>query len=270
VLNWIERGRFRNRIIRSRTIYVSGSTESLQVNRKLHLSNTEFRCTAALGSHRPKRSWATFLIKLTPIANQTRFKNAFPWDLRIGHNAGMKKAIPSLLNVRIRPIEPGDFNFIRSLAAEFPTFTIPSEYLLWFLSHFHPEYCRILEQESGGSKAYLLALPTTNPRNGIAIWQVAASEPNRPFALEYFAAYLRDLVERTGATSVFFTMPKASASLRLIRSLARKFGGCEVIQLASVPSEQGEYEFRLSIETVSSARRKPRSTSAVRDLPLNS
>lgn len=182
----------------------------------------------------------------------------------------MKKAIQSLLNVRIRPIEPGDFNFIRSLAAEFPTFTVPSEYLLWFLSHFHPEYCRILEQESVGSKAYLLALPTTTPRNGIAIWQVAATEPNRPFALEYFAAYLRDLVERTGVTSVFFTMSGDSASLRLIRSLAKKFGGCEVVRLASVPSKQGEYEFRLSIETEPPAKRKSRSTSAVRSLPLDS
>ena len=160
----------------------------------------------------------------------------------------MKKAIQSLLNVRIRPLEPGDFNFIRSLAAEFPTFTIPSEYLLWFLFHFHPDYCRILEQESGGSKAYLLGLPTTTPRNGIAIWQVAATAPNRPFALEYFAAYLSELIERTGTTSVFFTMSKDSASLRLIRSLAKKFGDCEVVRLASVPSGQGEYEFRLSLE----------------------
>lgn len=182
----------------------------------------------------------------------------------------MKKVIQSLLNVRIRPIEPGDFNFIRSLAAEFPTFTIPSEYLLWFLSHFHPEYCRLLEQESGGSKAYLLALPTSSPRNGIAIWQVAATDPNRPFALEYFAAYLRDLVERTGATSISFTSPQDAASLRLIRLLARQFFYCDVEQVVPVPSGQGEYEFRLSIETEPPAKRKSRSTYAVRPLPLNS
>jgi hypothetical protein len=182
----------------------------------------------------------------------------------------MKKAIPSILNVRIRPIEPGDFNFIRSLAAEFPTFTIPSEYLLWFLSHFHPEYCRILEQEAGCSKAYLLALPTTTPRNGIAIWQVAATAPNHPFALEYFTAYLRDLAVRTGATSISFTSPTDSTSLRLIRLLAKQFFSCDVAQVASVPSGQREYEFRLSIEASASTKRNSRSTSSVCHPPRNS
>lgn len=162
----------------------------------------------------------------------------------------MNKLIPTFSNSRIRPIEPGDFSFIRSLAAEFPTFTVPSEFVLWFLSRFHPDYCQVLEQESGSLKGYFLAMPTSNPRNGIAIWQVAATKPIHAFALEYFAAYLRELVERTGTTSVFFTMPEASASLRLIRSLARQFGNCEVTQLASVPAGQAEYEFRLSIGTV--------------------
>jgi hypothetical protein len=160
----------------------------------------------------------------------------------------MKEIIHPLLNVRLRPIEPRDFSFIRSLAAEFPTFTIPSEYLLWFFSHFHPEYCRTIEDGSGDLRAYLLALPTSKPRNGIAIWQVAAAAPNHPFALEYFAAYLHELIVRTGITSLSFTMSKNSTSLRLIRSLARKFGNCEVLRLASVPAGQGEYEFRLAIE----------------------
>jgi hypothetical protein len=163
----------------------------------------------------------------------------------------MKKAAQTLLKTRIRSIEPNDFAFIRSLAGEFSTFTVPSEYVLWFLTRFHPEYCRVLEQESGGLKAYLLAMPTSNPQSGIAIWQVAASGPNQAFALEYFAAYLCDLVGRTGATSVFFTMTAASASLRLIRSLARQFGDCDVVQLNSVPAGQGEYEFKLSIGTTS-------------------
>jgi hypothetical protein len=159
----------------------------------------------------------------------------------------MKKAAPNLFNMRIRSVEPEDFAFIRSLAAELPSFTVPPEYVLWFLTRFHPDYCRVIEQESGNKKAYLLAMPTSDPPNGIAIWQVAATKPNHPFALEYFAAYLRDLVERTGTTSIFFTMSKASASLRLIRSLARQFGDCEVVQLNSVPAGQDEYEFQLSI-----------------------
>src|SRR5580692_8454001 len=109
----------------------------------------------------------------------------------------MKKTAQTLLKTRIRSIELNDFAFIRSLAAEFSTFTVPSEYILWFLTRFHPEYSRVLEQESGDLKAYLLAMPTSNPQNGIAIWQVAAAAPNHPFALEYFTAYLRDLVEHT-------------------------------------------------------------------------
>jgi hypothetical protein len=168
----------------------------------------------------------------------------------------MTKLIPTFSNSRIRPIEPGDFSFIRSLAAEFPTFTVPSEFILWFLARFHPDYCQVLEQESGGLRGYLLAMPTSNPRNGIAIWQVASTKPSHAFALEYFAAYLRDLVERTGATSISFTtQEEPTASMRLIRTLAKQFFDCDAIQLDSVPTGQGEYEFRLSIGTVMSGNK---------------
>ena len=167
----------------------------------------------------------------------------------------MKKALQTNLKTRIRPIEPKDFAFIRSLADEFSTFTVPSEYILWFLTRFHPEYCQVLEQESGGLKAYLLAMPTSDPRSGIAIWQVAAARPNHAFALEYFAAYLRDLVEGIGAKSISFTTQRDSASLRLIGLLAKQFFDCDVLQLNSVPVGQGEYEFRLSINTASRGRK---------------
>jgi hypothetical protein len=166
----------------------------------------------------------------------------------------MKKTGPNLFYARIRSVEPKDFAFIRSLAAEFPTFTVPSEYILWFFMRFHPEYCRVLERESGDFKAYLLAMPTSNPPKGIAIWQVAATKPNHAFALEYFSAYLRDLVERTAATSISFTAQNNSASLRLIRSLAQQFFDCDAKKLNSVPTDQGEHEFRLSIDAGSSGR----------------
>jgi len=159
----------------------------------------------------------------------------------------MNKSVPTPSSPQIRPIEAKDFAFIRSLAAEFSTFTVPSEYLLWFLTRFHPDYCRVIEQSNGNVTAYFLAIPTSEPRNGIAIWQAAATKPDHAFALEYFAVYLRSLVERSGVKDVFFTMPADSASLRLIRSLAGHFAECEVVQLKSVPVGQGEYEFRLSI-----------------------
>jgi len=167
----------------------------------------------------------------------------------------MKKTARSLFNARIRPVEVKDFAFIRSLAAEVPTFTVPSEYVLWFFTHFHPDYCRVLEQSTGDLRAYLLAMPTSKPTNGIALWQVAASTPDRTFALEYFAAYVREVVERTGAASVFFTTHENSASLRLIRLLAKQFGDCEVLQLDPVPAGQGEHEFRLSIGKIAQRTR---------------
>jgi hypothetical protein len=161
----------------------------------------------------------------------------------------MNKSTQPRFNPRIRPLEPRDFTSIRSLAGNLPTFTVPSEYLLWFFFHFHPDYCRIIEADDGSLTSYLLAMPTSNPKGGIAIWQVAAALPNRGFALEYFAAYLRDLAERTSATSILFTTTLAPASLRLIRSLAKQFFGCEVSQLDPVPAGQGEYEFQLSLGT---------------------
>jgi hypothetical protein len=168
----------------------------------------------------------------------------------------MKKTVQPLHKTRIRSFEPKDFAFVRSLAAEFSTFTIPSEYILWFLMRFHPEYCRVLEEESGELKAYLLAMPTSEPPDGIAIWQVAAATPNQPFALEYFSAYLSDLVERTHAKSISFTASRDSASMRLIRALARQFFDSEAAQLNPVPTGQGEHEFRLSISQPSSGSEK--------------
>ena len=160
----------------------------------------------------------------------------------------MKEVVKPLLKARIRSMEPKDFDFIRSLAAEFPTFTVPSDYVLWFLTRFHPKYCRVLEKDSGGLRAYLLAMPTSNPENGIAIWQVAATKLNQPFALEYFASYLRDLADNTGAASVFFTTQKESlSSLRLIRSLAKLFN-CDLEQLNPVPSDKGNMSSDFPLE----------------------
>jgi hypothetical protein len=158
----------------------------------------------------------------------------------------MKRVKETFLKTQIRSVDPRDFAFIRSLAAEFPRFTVPAEYILWFFARFHPQYCRVLEQKTGALKAYLLAMPTSDPANGIAIWQIAAAKPNQAFALEYFAAYLRELVDHTGATSISFTSSLDPATLRLIRLLASEFFGSDVVQLSSVPTGQGEYEFRLS------------------------
>jgi hypothetical protein len=168
----------------------------------------------------------------------------------------MKKTANTILKARIRPVDAKDFPLIRALASEFPTFTVPSDYLLWFFVRFHPAYCRVLENESGNLKAYLLAMPTTEPQSGIAIWQVAAAEPDHGFTLEYFAAYLRDLVERTNASTLFFTTQQGSAALRLIRSLSKQFFGCDAVLLDPVPAGQGEYEFSLSIRTESLADQK--------------
>ena len=165
------------------------------------------------------------------------------------YSTRMTKSIETPSNPHIRAIEPKDFAFIRSLAAEFPTFTIPSEYLLWFLTRFHPDYCRVIEQQSGGLRAYLLAMPTSNTQNGIAVWQVAAAKPDHAFALEYFAAYLRQLAELTNASTISFTARKDPGTLRLIRSLAKQFFNCGVTELSSVPAGQGECEFQLVIRS---------------------
>jgi hypothetical protein len=153
------------------------------------------------------------------------------------------------INLRIRPVEPGDFGFIRSLAADLSSFSVPSEYILWYFARFHPDYCRVLEDPSGNLKAYLLAMPTSEPRNGIAVWQIGSSRTEQPFALEHFAAYLRDLMDREGARSLSFTTTQESSLMRLVRVLAKQFGGCEPVLVGPVPTGQGELEFRLSVMT---------------------
>lgn len=188
-------------------------------------------------------------MKLTRKSTAVTFLGVIAESISANNSTRMEKSIKNPSNPRIRAIEPKDFTFIRSLAAEFPTFTIPSEYLLWFLTRFHPDFCRVIEGEHSNFKAYLLAMPTSDPSNGIAIWQIAAAEPNHAFALEYFAAYLRELVERTGAKSISFTTQNSSAAFRLIRSLAQQFFDCDALQVAPVPAGQGEFEYRLSLNS---------------------
>jgi hypothetical protein len=150
-------------------------------------------------------------------------------------------------NLRIHPITPEDFGFIRSLAAELSSFSVPSEYILWFFVRFHPNYCGVLEDAAGSPRAYLLAMPTSEPPNGIAVWQIGSPRIVQSFALEHFAAYLRDLSDQKGAVSLSFTATKDSPMMRLVRVLAKQFGGCEPVSVGLVPSGQGEHEFRLSL-----------------------
>lgn len=153
----------------------------------------------------------------------------------------------ALFNVRLRSIGERDYSFIKSLAATYSTFTIPSDYMLWLFSRFHPDHSRVLEQQGGELKGYLLAMPTSEPQNGIAVWQVAATESGRPFALEYFADYLRDLAVRTGAVSISFTLQEDENVVRLVRMLADKFFRARLLQVGSVPAGQSEHEFMIRI-----------------------
>lgn len=154
-------------------------------------------------------------------------------------------------HIHVRPLEIGDFDFVRALASRQPNFTVPPVYVLWLLMRIKGAVCLVAEHSIKGLLAYLLAVPVEGPGNSIFIWQVAAlegREGNR--GIMAILTKFRDLIFTLSVERVLFSTVLDSPVYRLIRRYAWKLASLVPQRLNPLPSavERDESEFSLNLQ----------------------
>src|ERR1019366_5719000 len=87
-------------------------------------------------------------------------------------NASSKGTAASVI---VRPLVPGDFEFVRSLAATVPGYTVCPPYVLWMLSRLHGHFCAVAMARDQSRLGYLLAMSASDPSDAVFVWQLAAT-----------------------------------------------------------------------------------------------
>jgi len=154
-------------------------------------------------------------------------------------------------HIHVRPLEIGDFEFVRRLASKQPSFTVPSAYILWLLLKIDGAICLISEHSTEGPLAYLLALPVKDPRHSVFVWQFAASEgPEREAASLALLTESSEVAARLEVENVVFSCVPNSAEYRAIRRYARKIFSSVPRALSSLPPlvNPSEREFLLPLK----------------------
>ncbi|HWZ44755.1 MAG TPA: hypothetical protein VNW97_14865 [Candidatus Saccharimonadales bacterium] len=124
-------------------------------------------------------------------------------------------------NLTVRPLNPCDVYFVRSLAAELPGFTIPSEYELWMLRRFDSKTCRIAEADGRGPIGYLLARAIPESHE-LFIWQLACTtlKGGNIRAAKLLGEFVKAYCLETDIQRIRFTMIPGSPRERAIFSLS--------------------------------------------------
>jgi len=154
-----------------------------------------------------------------------------------------------------------DFPFVRKIAAEHPSFTIPPLYVLWLLLKVRKSVCLITELNGVGPVGYLIAVPV-EPAGSLFVWQLAVTNPvPKDTAVLSLLEELRNAARRMRVRRISFsTLPK-SAAYRSVRRYARVFGvgltESEALPSLVAPNER-EYWVELPIAALESPRRKAR------------
>jgi len=155
-------------------------------------------------------------------------------------------------HIHVRPLEVGDFQFVKNLAAKQSNFTVPSAYLLWLLLRIDGAICLVAEHSTNGPSAYLLALPVKDPKRSMFVWQFAASEgPERETASLAILTEFHKVAVGLGMQSIVFSSVPNSAAYRAIRRYAWKVCSSVPKAMSHLPSSVNlsEREFILPLKT---------------------
>jgi hypothetical protein len=153
-------------------------------------------------------------------------------------------------HVHIRPLEIGDFNFVRDLASKQVGFTVPPVYVLWLTVRIKGAACLVAEESGRGQVAYLLAVPIEGPEESLFVWQLAAvSGGGRETATLALLAALRDFANRRHVRTIAFSMVPRSAMYRLISRYTNKLVATSPRLTSVLPAiiGAGESEYRVDL-----------------------
>lgn len=153
-------------------------------------------------------------------------------------------------HLHVRPLETGDFDFVRELASKQRTFTIPPPYVLWLLMRIKGAACLIAERPECGQVAYLLAVPVEGPSKSLFVWQLASSKgrTRTPAAIAVLTE-LRGFASRQRVRAIYFSMRPRSAAYRLISRYAGRLVARSPRLISTLPSvvSRDESEYRLDL-----------------------
>jgi hypothetical protein len=156
-------------------------------------------------------------------------------------------------HIHVRPLEIGDFNFVRELASMQPNFTVPPVYVLWLMLKIKGAVSLVAEHSSDGLLGYLIAIPIEGPADSMFVWQLAASRaPRRAKATMALLTEFRRIINELSIKVVFFSSVPHSAVFRTLRGYARKVFSSVPDPLNALPSEVSaeECEFVLKLSGI--------------------
>ncbi len=153
--------------------------------------------------------------------------------------------------VIVRPLVPEDFEFVRSLAATVPGYTVCPPYVLWMLSRLQGQFCAAAVTADQSRLGYLLAMAASDPADGVFVWQLTATFRGRRLkAQDQLGEYLKNAIRVRGINQVLFTSIPNSAAERSVRSLARRVFSAspKLVQRLprSISPKEREYSFFVS------------------------
>ncbi len=162
-------------------------------------------------------------------------------------------------SMTIRPIMPGDFSFIRSLASNVEGYTVPSPYVLWMLGRFHSGFCAVAVDAGQNRLGYLLAMPTSDPGDGVFVWQLALTFRGRRLkAQDHLAMYLKKTMRASKVHHLFFTTAPLSPTERSVTAIAKRVFHASPAKgrrlPGSVPGGESEYDLVVKITKVGKPR----------------
>jgi len=154
----------------------------------------------------------------------------------------------------VRSLVPDDFEFVRSLAATIPGYTVCPPYLLWMLSRLHGHYCAVAVAPDNSRLGYLLAMPVSDPSDAVFVWQLAATYRGRRLkAQDQLASYLKEAIRVRGIGRILFTSVPNSPAEHSVKSIAKRIFSAtpQITQRLPESVSRKEREYSLSL-TVSS------------------
>jgi hypothetical protein len=159
--------------------------------------------------------------------------------------------MPKISHTHVRPLEIGDFNFVRGLASKQPDFTVPPAYVLWLIMRIKGAVGLVAEDNDRGRVAYLLAVPSNGPKESLFVWQLAAvSGSGQEKASLALLTALRDFASRKHVQSISFSTRPGSAAYRLIARYTNILAARTPSLTSPLPSTiaSDESEFRVDLE----------------------
>lgn len=150
-------------------------------------------------------------------------------------------------NIRLRPLQPGDYESIGAIAKATPGFTVPTKYMVWMLAKTQGEFCRVAIDQQDVVIGYTLGMRTSQPEVGFS-WQTAVLPDSRSqHVAAALVAQIAQAGRANGVSLVRFTNTVQQAEI--MAKLITASGIGEIEATIPIPSEWGidEVEVRLRL-----------------------